>query len=963
MRQSVDREMSNIHQFTIKEFERGLEGVLNGTPFSCLGMQKGELVYTVPVKDTNKRIVVRSSIDHTGMAAESGADSIRVWVEYWHEHGDRWDALGKDSKSWTTRLPGWPKRLRDRLRAAWAIAMADSKPKPQPQSDGESCPKCGSSMVLRTRKHDGKKFLGCSTYPRCKGGRNVDEPEQEQPATEVKKLTWSEKQKAIFEFVSGSNRHGVVQAVAGSGKTSTIVEALNHTDKDASVGFVAFNKRIAIELSRRAPDHVHVSTNHSLGFGNIRAAQGKTKVNNRKLYFLLRDIGKNLPTAENNTVKDNNRAIQRLVSLTKANMLEPTTESFEYITDRWNIDTNGEGELIYRIAAQLFKQSTADMGVIDFDDMIWFPASGKVPCKRFDILFIDEAQDLNKAQAALMMNSLNPDGRIIAVGDEFQCQPPGTMVMACAHGNRWFSETVPDLIPIEDVQVGEAIMTYDRRSASLVKTGIVTEKNHRRFCGQLYTVSAAGKSTRCTRNHKWLVRWNKNADDAHVVYLMRKDDKFRVGQTKMFRKGSSGRDFGLGMRARQERADYAWVLGIFDNVADATLYENLMSVKYGFSQVIFHEAANTVHMTQDKLDNFYNLVGNQVKVAAQCLSDHDLSIEYPLYINHKSGMRQRQSRTTLFETQTCNLIGGYMKVMVVPDGAINPANRTVTWEKVSVSTEYYNGLVHSLNVKKHHKYVADGLVTCNSIYGFAGADSDSIPNLIKSLDAETLPLSITYRCPKSHVKLAQSLVPQIEAAPWAKEGTLETVSQYQFAQGAKTGDMVLCRCNAPLVGPAFSLIRQGTKAVILGRDIGRSLMTLISKVQKKAKVHSLSDTLAALIEYGEREVSKLTRMKKHSRAQSIEDRVETIIALSDGCDTMVRLEEKIETIFSDEAEGVTFSSVHKAKGLEADTVWILRDDLMPHPKAEATWELQQEANIRYVAYTRSKSKLFFVDSE
>ena len=657
-----------IEQFTKEEFEAGLVGVLNGTPFSCLGLQQGELVYTVPVADTNKRIVVRSTIDSTGIAAER-ADSIRVWVEYWHKKSDRWAALGKDSKSWTTRLPGWPERLRDRLRAAWAIAMADSKPKARVESNGESCPKCEAGMVLRTRGYDGNQFWGCSMFPKCKGTKNYEEP-REEPAAEIKKLIWSDNQKAVFEFVANSKRHGVVKAVAGSGKTSTAVEGLNHTSPDSMVGYVAFNKRIATELARRAPSHAHVSTNHSLGFGNIRAAQGKVKVNSRKLYFLLRDIGENLPTAENNVIKENSRVIQKLVSLTKANMMEPTTETFEYIADRWNIDTNGEGELIYRTAAQLFKQSTADMSVVDFDDMIWFPASEKVPCKKFDVLFIDEAQDLNKAQASLMMNSLNPDGRIVAFGDEFQ-----------------------------------------------------------------------------------------------------------------------------------------------------------------------------------------------------------------------------------------------------------------------------------------------------SVYGFAGADSDSIPNLIKSLDAETLPLSITYRCPKSHVALAQSLVPQIEAAPWAKEGTLETVSQHQFAQGARTGDMVLCRCNAPLVGPAFSLIRRGTKAVILGRDIGKSLMVLISKAQKKAKVHSLSDTLAALIEHGEREVSKLTRMKKHSRAQSIEDRVETIIALSDGCSTMSQLEEKIETIFSDEAEGVTFSSVHKAKGLEANTVWILRDDLMPHPKAEAPWELQQEANIRYVAYTRSKSRLFFVEDD
>jgi DNA helicase-2/ATP-dependent DNA helicase PcrA len=247
-----------------------------------------------------------------------------------------------------------------------------------------------------------------------------------------------------------------------------------------------------------------------------------------------------------------------------------------------------------------------------------------------------------------------------------------------------------------------------------------------------------------------------------------------------------------------------------------------------------------------------------------------------------------------------------------------------------------------------------------SIYSFAGADSDSIPNLIDLLSATVMPLSTTYRCPKSHVALAQRLVPQIEAAAWAAEGTVRDVNEYEFVSQVTAGDLVLCRCNAPLVVPAFLLIRRGIKAVILGRDIGRGLKLLLSKVQKKHGVHNLLDTLAALVEYGDKEIGKLLKMRKQSRAQALEDRIETIIALADGSSSMGQLEDKIETIFSDAAEGVTFSSVHRAKGAEADRVWILRPDLMPHPRVSAAWEMQQEYNIQYVALTRAKRELCFV---
>jgi superfamily I DNA/RNA helicase len=101
-----------------------------------------------------------------------------------------------------------------------------------------------------------------------------------------------------------------------------------------------------------------------------------------------------------------------------------------------------------------------------------------------------------------------------------------------------------------------------------------------------------------------------------------------------------------------------------------------------------------------------------------------------------------------------------------------------------------------------------------SIYSFRGADSEAIPNIIKSLDATTLPLSICYRCPQSHVELAQFIVPEIEAFDQNSEGVIEDIGIDQIYNKIAYGDLVMCRVNAPLVAPAFDLIRQGKKAVI-----------------------------------------------------------------------------------------------------------------------------------------------------
>lgn len=247
-----------------------------------------------------------------------------------------------------------------------------------------------------------------------------------------------------------------------------------------------------------------------------------------------------------------------------------------------------------------------------------------------------------------------------------------------------------------------------------------------------------------------------------------------------------------------------------------------------------------------------------------------------------------------------------------------------------------------------------------SMYGFRGADTEAMPNVLRALDAETLPLSITYRCPKSHVRLVNALFPEIpfEAAPDAKEGSVESVNFDGFLATAREGDMVLCRTNAPLVAPCFQMIRSGKKAIIRGRDIGKGLVTFI----KKFDTNDIGDLFYQMREYRDTEMVKLLQAEKNTSAQILDDKVQTVIAVSENCETVSDIISKIEDIFTDKREGVVFSTVHKAKGLEATNVFILKSELMPHPMATKDWQILQERHIKYVAFTRAKARLVFVDA-
>jgi len=245
-----------------------------------------------------------------------------------------------------------------------------------------------------------------------------------------------------------------------------------------------------------------------------------------------------------------------------------------------------------------------------------------------------------------------------------------------------------------------------------------------------------------------------------------------------------------------------------------------------------------------------------------------------------------------------------------------------------------------------------------SIYAWRGADITAMETMKNEINAMELPLSISYRCPKAVQELVNTEFPHIkfESAKNAIPGKIESVNKTFIEKNIQPDDMVLCRVNADLVPLAFSLIRNGVKATIKGRDIGKGLVTLI----KQSKANSVKDLFNWLEKWKTSEFEKSSKYYAKAKIQMVQDKYDTILALSDGVNGISEIITKCETLFSDEKNGVMLSSIHRAKGLEADRVWILRPDLLPHPLAKGEDQKQQEDNLKYVAITRTKNELYFV---
>lgn len=252
---------------------------------------------------------------------------------------------------------------------------------------------------------------------------------------------------------------------------------------------------------------------------------------------------------------------------------------------------------------------------------------------------------------------------------------------------------------------------------------------------------------------------------------------------------------------------------------------------------------------------------------------------------------------------------------------------------------------------------------CQAIYGFRGADTASLDTLATAWNAERYPLARSYRCPRSVGSLVRPLVPHFEVAEDNVEGLVaRRGSAAQALPSMAPTDMVLCRANAPLVQLAYAALAQRIPVRVLGRDLGAGLTALI----KRLRAADVGDLLARLDGYEVAEKQKLEQAEQDHKIPALQDRVACLRTIALACSDLDQLQADIDGLFVDDGQRVgrlTLSSVHKAKGLEADRVWILDEALLGDTRrCKTAEEARQEQNLAYVAYTRSKNELFFVES-
>ena len=256
-----------------------------------------------------------------------------------------------------------------------------------------------------------------------------------------------------------------------------------------------------------------------------------------------------------------------------------------------------------------------------------------------------------------------------------------------------------------------------------------------------------------------------------------------------------------------------------------------------------------------------------------------------------------------------------------------------------------------------------------SINVWCGSDINAVKKF-QSDKCKIFTLPISYRCAKKIVELAQRYSPNIVASENSPEGEIN----YNVPITAPVNnDMVLCRNTAPLIECYLKYLKINKKCYIKGSEnISERYIQLINET-KSEYIDQSCTTCDGLIpklyqklnSYIDLLVSKgytIDDAYHHSSVINLYDDIIGIITLSDNIINTKDLITKIKDIFKDRSnEGVMLTTVHKAKGLESENVYILSPSLLPNKYAKKEWEIKAEEHLTYVAYTRAKKTLNFME--
>ena len=270
-----------------------------------------------------------------------------------------------------------------------------------------------------------------------------------------------------------------------------------------------------------------------------------------------------------------------------------------------------------------------------------------------------------------------------------------------------------------------------------------------------------------------------------------------------------------------------------------------------------------------------------------------------------------------------------------------------------------------------------------AIYGFAGGDTNawsSIPRLFAPVTSFDLP--VCYRCAKSHLERVNKLfdIP-IKPRPNAPDGFVKKIEKDEIKNFAQPGDLVISRKNKWLAECVLSLAKAGIPVYMEDKAMVDDIKKIITKA-KCTSIRGLKTHLEKAIASYYDKVKKLATKKADSvednekKAEEVADATSKIDninflnailksyissgnSLSTSTEVFVKYITKLLNT-TPSPDCVRICSVHKAKGLEAENVFVLNEGKIAYDFRQSKEQNVQEKNLSYISMTRAKNGLYLV---
>lgn len=762
-----------------------------------------------------------------------------------------------------------------------------------------------------------------------------------------KKVNYTDEQLAVIDAWKNGNGNIIVGARAGAGKT-TLITACMRAIPERSL-YTVFSRVAADEAAERIPEGSYAQTLNTLGSAMLRdywKAKGvRPQPYNEEKYAAIADKIL-LPFSSMKGYDYLKDDFVDLIKLTRSYMIPwKNEEEIAYIAAHYGINPKFPITHLVPKAIEMGVQQL-EKGMADFDDQLWGPyVLGLKPAETFPYVYIDEVQDLSRIKFWLAKQHLADGGRMMMVGDP--CQPAGTMV------------SVPGgwKVPIETLKVGNYVTSYCPSDSAFIMNGRrINGITERPYKGNLVVVSMDNKTTKYTPNHHCFANF-KPLEDKYAVYLMRRGNQFRIGKSRMGIKTNGGRKFsgnGPVVRMKQEKADAVWILSMHDTDTEARIQENVIGAIYGLPQLIFNAPGGKTVMSQAELDCAWEQIGDNYERGVACLERFGRDVQYPLATADEEYVSLLRPRVV----RACNLLDG---IWLLPFNGKSHTRRE-EWRPITISYEYYDGMVYSLDVDRDHLYVADEIVThnCQAIMAFAGADNDSYHNVKQEMNADEYFITESFRFGPNIAKESHAEVPDLKG-----RGNGKDVVRNSGVIRRNDGDdvAILARTNAELVATAFKLYRAGIKCWLKKDKLSKQMGYHLRQIAGKGTDYSTF--LERSFVYEQEIEAEMVNAGASTRRLDIFADVMDCLRIaynSSKARNASELQAEIKTIFQSKS-GVALMTAHSSKGLQWKKVIVLRPDKFKEARdrAKVDWQKDQESHLIYVSRTRAIDELCYAE--